>query len=188
MGCYWLFFLESFLHSFVAGQFDVRLYKSTVNLSIIGDESSIKDKVAWSPRLLKIGAISSNKSQTFHADPFVTLGRKGTWSHPVNAWKNESPRALDSPRLLKMTWTGAYLLCFPTPKSTQNSSNWSFKDANTETASTNTSVSTLRIIIFEWLYRDILTYKNTLRSAPSWPQVEMKGKAIWFVLVMQVVS
>ena len=62
VGCYWLFFLESFLQSFVARQFDVRLYKSTVNLSIIGDKSSIRDKVAWSPRLLKIWAISSNQS------------------------------------------------------------------------------------------------------------------------------
>ena len=36
---------KSFLHLFVVRQSDVRFYKSLVNLSIIGKESSIGDKV-----------------------------------------------------------------------------------------------------------------------------------------------
>ena len=35
---------KSFLHSFLVRQFDVQLYKNTVNLSIIGNESWIRDK------------------------------------------------------------------------------------------------------------------------------------------------
>ena len=38
----------------------------------------------------------------------------------MNACKNESPRALDSRRLLKIMWTGTYFLHFPAPKSTHN--------------------------------------------------------------------
>ena len=99
-----------------------------------------------------------------------------------------SPRIIDSPRLLKIRWTGASFLCFPAPKSTHNSSKWLFKRANTETVSTNTSVSTLRMIILEWSFRDLsLTCKNTLVSASWWLQGEMKEEAIWFVLVMKIV-
>ena len=139
----------------------------------------MRGKVGWSDRLVKIGVTSSNKSQTFKADPLVTWDGKDTWLHPVNVWKNESLHGLNSPRLLKMTWPGTYFLCFPTPKSTHNSSYWSFKHANTETASTNTSVPTVWMTIFEWPCRNIsLTCKNTLVSVSSCLQGDMKEEAI----------
>lgn len=180
---------KSFLHLFIVRQSDVRFYKSLVNLSIIDKESSIGDKKGWSLRMLKIRVIPLNKSQTFQNDHFVTWDRKDTWSYPVNACKNESPRALDSRRLLKIMWTGTYFLHFPAPKSTHNFSGWSFKRASTETASTNTSVSTVWMIIFEWPYRVMsMTCKNILVFASSWLQREMDEEATWFVLVMQVIS
>ena len=60
-------------------------------------------------------------------------------------------------------------LFFPAPKSTHSSSIPSFRSSYTNTASTSTSVSTVRITIFLWPSLAIsFTCKNTLVSTSSW--------------------
>ena len=53
---------------------------------------------------------------------------------------------LSAPRLEAIAWAAVYLKCFPVPNATHSS--YTFISSTTEIASTTTSVSAIRIIIF----------------------------------------
>ena len=88
---------SSLLHSFVVRALKERLWSSTVNCSWVSMASFTSFKEGWFLSLTKTEVTSSNNSQTFHAQSFVTCERKETWSHPVIAWKNGMALGLSSP-------------------------------------------------------------------------------------------
>ena len=81
------------------------------------------------------------------------------------------PRALHSPMCSNVSWIGKNFLFFPAPNSTYSSYISSYNCSYTDKASTNTSVSTVRITIFLWPCCVIsFACRNTWVSAPSWLQ------------------
>ena len=88
--------------------------------------------------------------------------------HPVRAWNVGSARAFSGPRPDAISWPPSHRKLLPVP----NASHSSFSGCSawvTDTASTTTSVSTVRIIILWWpcwAVRD--AYSNMRLPASSW--------------------
>ena len=69
-----------------------------------------------------------------------------TMSQSVTVWKAGKALDLSAPRLEAIAWAAMYLKCFPVPNATHSSSTFIY--STTEIASTTTTVSAIRIIIF----------------------------------------
>ena len=69
---------RSLQHSSVVKQFDVLLYKSTVNLSMIGSNAVMAERVGCKLNLSNTGVTLSNKIQTFQAVLFETYDKYDT--------------------------------------------------------------------------------------------------------------
>ena len=82
----------------------------------------------------------------FQAFSFPFQPKNETVSHSVTASKAGKALDLSAPRLEAIAWAAMYLKCFPLPNATHSSSTFIY--STTEIASTTTSVSAVRIIIF----------------------------------------
>ena len=96
----------------------------------------------------------------FRPSVFPFKAKNETVSQSVTAWKVGKALDLSAPRLEAIAWAAVYLKCFPVPNATHSSS--TFISSTTEIASTTTSVSAIRIIIF------FSAWRNTRVSASSW--------------------
>ena len=94
--------------------------------------------------LKKTDVTVGNAVHMFQTFIFPFQPKNETVSQTVKTWKEGFD--LSAPRLETIAWTAMYLKCFLVPNATHNSS--TFISSTTEIASTRTSLSAVRFVLF----------------------------------------
>ena len=131
-----------FLASFISIVSLVLSYMSTTNLSSHDIDSSLTAEGMRSSSMN--ASVTSRNALHVAYTVFFPLPEKDTVSHPVKAWKMERLLQYLESILAISSWVAMLRRCDPVPRITHNSSGLIL--SNEATASTNKSVSTVRML------------------------------------------